>query len=75
VDATISTPAGEMPGYLSRPGGDGRWPGVVVPHDGSGIDEEVRAQADWLARAGYLALSADLGFSGAAAGVPAADVP
>jgi hypothetical protein len=37
VDVTISTPAGEMPGYLSRPGGEGRWPGVVVLHDGFGI--------------------------------------
>jgi carboxymethylenebutenolidase len=64
VDVTISTPAGGMPGYLSRPGGDGRWPGVVVLHDGFGIDEAVRAQADWLAGAGYLALSVDLGFWG-----------
>ena len=64
VDVTICTPAGEMPGYLSRPGGDSRWPGVVVLHDGFGIDEAVRAQADWLAGAGYLALSVDLGFWG-----------
>ena len=53
VDVTIPTPAAEMPGYLSRPGGDGRWPGVVVLHDGPGIDEAVRGQADWLAGAGY----------------------
>ena len=64
MDVMISTLVGEMPGYLSRPGGDGRWPGVVVLHDGFGIDEAVRAQADWLAGAGYLALSADLGFGG-----------
>jgi carboxymethylenebutenolidase len=37
---------------------------VVVLHDGFGIDEAVRAQADWLAGAGSLALSADLGFWG-----------
>ena len=41
-----------MPGYLSRPGGDGRRPGVVVLHDGFGIDEAARAQADWLAAPG-----------------------
>ncbi len=64
MDVTIPTPAGGMPGYLSRPGGEGRWPGVVVLHDGFGIDEAVRAQADWLAGAGYLALSVDLGFWG-----------
>ena len=63
-DVTISTSAGRMPGYLSRPAGDGRWPGVVVLHDGFGIDEAVRTQADWLASAGYLALSVDLGFWG-----------
>ncbi len=33
-------------------------------HDGFGMDEAVRAQADWLAGAGYLALSVDLGFWG-----------
>ena len=64
MDVTIGTPVGGMPGYLSRPGGDGRWPGVVVLHDGFGIDEAVRAQADWLAGAGYLALPVDLGFWG-----------
>ena len=42
----------------------GPWPGVVVLHDGFGIDQAVRSQADWLAGAGYLALSADLGFWG-----------
>ena len=75
VDVTISTPAGEMPGYLSHPGGDGRWPGVVVLHDGFGIDEAVRAQADWLAGAGYLGPVGRPGLSGAAVSVPAEDVP
>ncbi|MGO9081813.1 MAG: dienelactone hydrolase family protein [Streptosporangiaceae bacterium] len=63
-DVTISTSAGGMPGYLSSPDGGGRWPGVVVLHDGFGIDAAVREQADWLAGAGYLALSVDLGFWG-----------
>ena len=64
MDVTIATPAGGMPGYLSRPGGDGRWPGVVVLHDGFGIDQAVRAQADWLAGAGYLALPVAWAFGG-----------
>ena len=75
MDVTIATPAGGMPGYLSRPGGDGRWPGVVVLHDGFGIDQAVRAQADWLAGAGYLALLGRPGLWGAAVSVPAEDVP
>jgi carboxymethylenebutenolidase len=47
-----------MPGYLPGPGGGGPWPGVVLLHDGSGIGQAVREQADWLAGAGYLAVSA-----------------
>ncbi len=57
-------PVGRMPGYVASPDRGGPWPGVVVLHDGFGIDEAVREQADWLADAGYLALSADLGFWG-----------
>ncbi len=63
-DVSIPTPLGRMPGYLSSPGGDGPWPGVVVLHDGFGIDQAVREQADWLAGAGYLAVSVDLCFRG-----------
>ena len=63
-DVTIATPRGGMPGYLSSPGGDGPWPGVVVLHDGFGIGQAVREQADWLAGAGYIAVSVDLCFWG-----------
>jgi dienelactone hydrolase len=51
----------------------GGW-GMVVLHDGFGIDEAVRAQSGWLSGAGYLALSVDLGFR-AVISVPAEDVP
>jgi carboxymethylenebutenolidase len=63
-DVTIPTSAGAMPAYLSPPDGHGPWPGVVVLHDGFGIDAAVREQARWLAGEGYLALSVDLGFWG-----------
>ncbi len=64
ADVTIPTSVGSMPGYVSSPDRGGPWPGVVVLHDGFGIDAAVREQADWLADAGYLVLSADLGFWG-----------
>lgn len=62
-DVVITTPVGEMPGYLSRPAAGGRWPGVVIMHDGFGVGAAERAQADWLGESGYLALTIDLCFS------------
>jgi carboxymethylenebutenolidase len=53
-----------MPGYLSRPGSDDRWPGDGGAAGGFGIDEAVRAQSDRLSGAGYLTLSVDPGFRG-----------
>src|SRR5260370_4175786 len=58
-DMRIAVQRGDLRCYLARPDGQGPWPGVVLMHDALGMTPDFRAQADWLAGAGYLALAAD----------------
>jgi carboxymethylenebutenolidase len=52
---------GLMSGYLAVPAGsEDPWPGVVVIHEIFGLNRDIRAHADRLARLGYLALAPDL---------------
>jgi len=59
-DTTIESPTGEISVYVAKPVGDGPFPGVVVVHDAYGLGNDIKAQADWLADAGYLAIAPDL---------------
>lgn len=55
------SPDSEIDGYLAvPPTGDGPWPAVVVVQDAFGLGGAIRAHADRLAAAGYLAVAPDL---------------
>ena len=60
----VPTPRGQMPSWLAVPSNSGPVPGVVVLHDVFGMSQDHRNQADWLAEAGFLALSIDLYYRG-----------
>lgn len=59
-EVTIAAPGGPLPGYLARPEGATPVPAVVVVHEAFGLTAEMRAHAERVAKAGFLALAPDL---------------
>jgi carboxymethylenebutenolidase len=53
---TVATPAGAVDALLYRPGGDGRWPAVLVWTDGSGLRSAYDGIGRELAAEGYVVL-------------------
>ena len=61
---TIPVNAGNLPTFVANPENGAPCPGVVVLHDADGMTEDLRNQARWLAREGFLAAAPDLFFRG-----------
>lgn len=58
----VTYKAGEttLKGYLAKPGGEGKRPGVLIVHEWWGVNDYVRMRARMVAELGYVALALDM---------------
>jgi len=71
----VRTGEGEMPAHLACPDIDGLFPGVVVVMEAFGLNRNVEAVGDRIAREGYVTLAPDLYYRFASPVVAYSDVP
>jgi carboxymethylenebutenolidase len=64
--ATIKSRDGDCPAYISRPGGTGPWPAVIMYMDAIGIRPAMLGLGERLATYGYLVLLPDVYYRGGA---------
>jgi carboxymethylenebutenolidase len=57
---TIGAESGELSGYYARPDGEGPYPALVVIHEISGLNDNIKDIARRFAEQGYAALAVDL---------------
>ena len=56
---TYPAPSGTMKGYLARPAGSGKWPGILVIHENRGLNPYIEDVARRLAVDGFVAFAPD----------------
>jgi carboxymethylenebutenolidase len=58
----VTFPSGQdhVQGYLAAPSGKGPFPALILIHEWWGLNDQVKATADRLAKEGYVALAVDL---------------
>lgn len=54
------TTVGELPAYRAVPDGDGPWPGMVLVHEGFGLDDVMCRAAERVSAMGYVVVAPDL---------------
>ena len=59
-DVTFAGPAGDLFGYLARPGADGSYPGILIIHENRGLLPHFEDVARRYAGEGFVALAIDL---------------